>query len=294
MPAVDDLVTHRQWVVDGLRMHVAEAGAGPAVVLLHGFPDFWYSWRHQIPALVEAGYRVLAPDLRGYADSEAPRGVRAYRLERLVADVVGLIAAAGEERVVLVGHDWGGEIAWTTAARHPELVSRLVVCNMPHPRRFRDGLRTRRQLARSWYLALFQLPVVPELLFGLARGWGLRRVLRDGTLRADAFTDADLDRTVEALLVRGSLTGPLNYYRAAVRRALRGDEAFGASDAGVSCPVLVLWGQQDLALTPGLAEPPPALVPDARLVRYPEAGHWVHLDAPAAVTEQLVAFAGGG
>ena len=293
MAAVDDLVTHRQWVVDGLRMHVAEAGTGPAVVLLHGFPDFWFTWRHQMPALVEAGYRVLAPDLRGYADTEAPRGVRAYRLERLVADVVGLIAAAGEEQVVLVGHDWGGEIAWTTAAAHPERVSRLAVCNMPHPLRFRQALRTRRQLARSWYIGLFQLPVVPELLFGLGRGWGLRRVLRDGAVRAGAFTGADLDRYVEALLVRGSLTGPLNYYRAAVRRTLRGDEVLDARSAGVSCPVLVQWGEQDLALTPGLAEPPPALVPDARVVRYPDAGHWVHLDAPGPVTEQLVAFAAG-
>jgi epoxide hydrolase 4 len=292
MAAVDELVTHRQWVVDGLRLHVAEAGAGPAVVLLHGFPDFWFTWRHQIPALVEAGFRVLAPDLRGYAGTEAPRGVRPYRLERLVADVVGLIAAAGEERVVLVGHDWGGEVAWTTAALHPERVSRLAVCNMPHPQRFRQALRTRRQLGRSWYIGLFQLPVVPELLFGLGRGWGLRRVLRDGTLDAGAFTDADLDRYVEALLVRGSLTGPLNYYRAAVRRALRGDEVLEAG-ARVSCPVLVLWGEQDLALTPGLAEPPPALVPDVRVVRYPDAGHWVHLDAPGPVSEQLVAFAAG-
>ena len=294
MAAVDELVTHRQWVVGDLRMHVAEAGTGPTVVLLHGFPDYWYSWRHQIPALVEAGYRVLAPDLRGYADTEAPRGVRPYRLDRLVADVAGLITTAGEEQVTLVGHDWGGEIAWTTATLHPELVSRLAVCNMPHPRRFREGLRTRRQLARSWYVALFQLPVVPELLFGLGRGWGLRRVLREGTLRPDAFTDADLDRYVEALVVRGSLTGPLNYYRAAVRRALRGDEVLGASDPGVACPVLVLWGQQDLALTAGLAEPPPALVPEARVVRYPDAGHWVHLDAPDAVTEQLLAFAADG
>ena len=290
MATLDELVTHRQMIVGGLRMHVAEAGQGPPVVLLHGFPDFWYSWRRQIPALVDAGYRVLAPDLRGYADTESPRGVRAYRMERLVADVAGLLRATGQP-ALLVGHDWGGAIAWETAAAHPELVARLAVCNMPHSRRFQQGLRTRRQLQRSWYIGFFQLPVIPELLLRAGRGYALRRVLREHATRSDAFTGADLDRYVEALIGRGDLTGPVNYYRAAVRAALRGGAVFGPAGGRVAQPVLVLWGERDLALGAELAEPPGDLVPDARVVRYPEAGHWVHLDEHEAVTAELVRFA---
>lgn len=298
MPTADDLVTHRRLVVGELRMHVAEAGEGPLVVLLHGFPDFWYSWRRQIPALVEAGYRVLVPDLRGYADTEAPRGVAAYDVAHLVTDVAGLVAAVGEERATLVGHDWGGMVGWVAAGARPDLFERLAVCNIPHPTAFQRGLRTIGQLRRSWYVFAFQLPGFPELALGAGDGALLRRVLRAGARRSDSFTDEDLDRYVEALVGHGSLSGPVNYYRAAGRRAGRRAVrrlARGAGDEVVTIeqPVLVLWGEHDVALSSALAEPPPQLVSDARVVRFPEAGHWVHLDEAEAVNAELLRFLSG-
>jgi epoxide hydrolase 4 len=292
MDTVDELVRHRRLQVGGLGMHVAEAGEGPLVVLLHGFPDHWYGWRRQIPALVAAGYRVLAPDLRGYADTDAPRGVAAYGMRQLVGDVAGLVTAAGVERASLVGHDWGGVIAWTAAGAHPERFDRLAICNAPHPAAFEQALRSSSQLLRSWYTYAFQLPVLPELALGADDGRLLRQVLRSGATRRDSFTDADLDRYVDALLRRGDLTGPLHYYRAAGRAALRRIAgAKGTPGASVvHQPVLVQWGDRDLALVRSLAEPPRDLVPDARVVHHPDAGHWVQLDEADAVNTELLRF----
>ena len=294
IPPVDELITHHHRTVNGLEVHLVEAGEGPLVVLLHGFPDFWYSWRHQIPALAAAGFRVLAPDLRGYADTEAPRGVTAYRLEHLVADVVDLITVAGEQRAHLVGHDWGGIVAWTAAAAHPERFDRLAVCNIPHPSALRRALRRPSQLARSWYTYAFQVPIAPELALRALHGRLLRRVLRAGATRRDSFSDADLDRYTHALLDRGDLTGPVNYYRAVGRTPLRWPFASQGPGAphplAVRQPVLVQWGERDHALIPQLAEPPRDLVPDARTIRYPDAGHWVHLDEAEAVNTELLRF----
>jgi epoxide hydrolase 4 len=221
IPPVDDVVTHHRWTVNGLDVHLVEAGEGPLVVLLHGFPDFWYSWRRQIPELSAAGFRVLAPDLRGYADTEVPLGVAAYRLEHLVADVADLVTVAGERSAHLVGHDWGGIIAWTAAATHPERCDRLAVCNTPHPRAVRRAFRHPRQLVRSWYTYAFHVPVVPELALRARDSRLLRQVLRAGAMRDDSFSDADLDRYTEALLGRGDLTGPINYYLPVGRAPLR-------------------------------------------------------------------------
>jgi epoxide hydrolase 4 len=291
---VDDLVTHRRITVGSLDMHVAEAGDGPLVVLLHGFPDFWYSWRRQIPALVDAGYRVLVPDLRGYADTDAPRGVTAYRIEHLVADVRGLISAAGQDRASLVGHDWGGIVAWAAAGAHPEGIERLAVCNGPHPKHFQGALFSSRQLLRSWYVFAFQLPWLPEFALRANNGRLLRRLLRSGAERASSFTDEDLDRYADALLGRRGLSGPIDYYRAAVREIRRPSEGFAADRAvPVHQRVLVLWGERDPALIPELAEPPTELVPDARVVRYRDAGHWVHLDEAEAVNAEVLRWLSG-
>src|SRR5262249_22187334 len=148
----------RRVVLNGLAFHYVEAGTGPLVVLLHGFPEFWYAWRHQIPALAGAGYYVVAPDLRGYNESDKPLGVRNYRIELLVQDVVALIEHTGVRRAVVVGHDWGGVIAWQLAMDHPERVDRLVILNAPHPAAFLRELRRPTQLLRSAYMLFFQLP----------------------------------------------------------------------------------------------------------------------------------------
>jgi pimeloyl-ACP methyl ester carboxylesterase len=151
-PGWDTAVVHRMVDLRRVRLHYVEAGAGPLVVLLHGFPQHWIAWGYQIPALVEAGYRIVAPDLRGYNLSDRPRRVREYRSASLVSDVVELLDALGSDRVRMVGHDWGGMVAWWLAMDHPERVERLVVLNAPHPLRYVRALATRRQLGKSWYI----------------------------------------------------------------------------------------------------------------------------------------------
>src|SRR5438128_2134073 len=162
-----EIGTHSRVTVNGVGLHLVEAGQGPPVVLLHGFPEFWYSWRRQIPALAESGFRVVAPDQRGYGQSGKPRGWRAYRIENLAQDVADLIAHLGEERAHVVGHDWGGGTAWATAMLHAERVASLAILNVPHPERMLRALRTPRQLAKSWYIFFFQIPWLPETLMAL-------------------------------------------------------------------------------------------------------------------------------
>ncbi len=153
--------------VNGIRLHYVEAGTGPLVILLHGFPEFWYSWRHQLTALSEAGFRVVAPDQRGYNESDKPAGVSAYRIENLTADIAALVRHLGEPSAHIVGHDWGGVVAWHLPLHHPGLVRRLVILNAPHPALFVQALSRPAQLLRSWYIFFFQLPWLPE--------WALRR-----------------------------------------------------------------------------------------------------------------------
>jgi pimeloyl-ACP methyl ester carboxylesterase len=186
VPAHDEPWNHDTVETNGVRLHVVTAGPedGPLVVLLHGFPEFWYSWHNQIPALVEAGYRVVAPDMRGYNRSEKPSGVDAYHIDELVSDVAGLVRAFDRESGHIVGHDWGGLVAWQTAIDRPSVVDRLAVLNAPHPSKYEEVIRTSlSQLRKSWYVFYFQLPFLPE--FGL--GWNdfamLDSILKDGTVR---------------------------------------------------------------------------------------------------------------
>jgi epoxide hydrolase 4 len=270
-----------------VRLHYVEEGEGPLVVLLHGFPEFWFSWRFQIPALAAAGFRVVAPDMRGYNLSSRPSKVAAYDTDRLAADVRGLIRELGAERALLAGHDWGAAAAWITAMNHPEVVERLAILNVPHPRRMLEGLRTPRQLARSWYVLFFQLPWLPELS-ARVRGWWSWRSLFEREARPGAFTPQDIERYVEAWSQPGAPTGMINYYRAAFRESpLRAE----ARIRPVEAPTLVIWGQRDRHLGAELAEPEAADVPNLeRVVRLPEASHWVHQDEPQRVSELLVDF----
>jgi pimeloyl-ACP methyl ester carboxylesterase len=272
--------------VDGVRLHYVEAGAGPLVVLLHGFPEFWWTWRHQIPALAQAGFRVVAPDMRGYAQSDKPPHWRDYRMELLAADVAGLITALGEERASVVGHDWGAAVAWGVATLHPERVERLAILNVPHPdTMLRTLRRSPRQLLHSWYMFFFQIPWLPERLMR----WGGRRTLeqtyRDA--RPGAFTAEDLARYEEALLGPGGLKGPIDYYRAALRQSPRRARRLFRP---IPAPVLVIWGEQDRFLAKEMADPDPRWVPDVRVVRLPDASHWVQHDEPERVNALLTDF----
>ncbi len=280
-------VAHRYAYLGDARLHYVEAGEGPAVVLLHGFPEFWWSWRFQIPALLDAGYRVIAPDMRGYNLSSKPKGVKNYRLEALAQDVARLIEACGEERAAVVGHDWGAAVAWTAAMLHPDRVERLAILNVPHPDRFLSGLWRPRQLRKSWYMFALQVPgppsrIVQRVVFDWIKGH-----FRKDTSWPGAFTDRDIERYEEAMAHPGALTASTNYYRALFRsspaqsrKQLRKIEA----------PVLVIWGEKDRYLGPELAEPDRFWVPNLRVERLSDASHHVQLDAPETVNRILLGF----
>jgi pimeloyl-ACP methyl ester carboxylesterase len=269
--------------VGGLRLHYAEAGSGPLVVLLHGFPEFWYTWRHQIRALARAGFRVVAPDMRGYNLSDKPRGVRAYRVPLVVEDIAGLIGACGASRATVVGHDWGGLIAWALGMQHPELLDRLVILNSPHPKNMARAIRTREQLAKSWYVFFFQLPWLPELAL---RARGLDALFRE--FEMDWVTPGPSDETdghryAAALRRPGALTATLNYYRALGRSGV------GVKRRTIEAPVLVIWSDRDRYLGRELAEPDRHLVPHARVERI-DASHWVQNEQPERVNALLLDF----
>lgn len=283
----DTELRHGHAELGDVRLHYVEAGEGPLVVLLHGFPEFWFSWRFQIPALVAAGHRVVAPDMRGYNVSSRPPGATAYDTDRLAADVRDLVRERGAERALIAGHDWGAAAAWAAAMNHPEVVERLAILNVPHPRRMLQGLRRPRQLARSWYVLAFQMPWLPERAARARNWWGWRRVF-EREARAGSFTPQDIDRYIEAWSQPGAARAMINYYRAALRQSPRSAEA---RIRPLEAPTLVIWGQRDRHLGAELAEPDRADVPNLeRVVRLPDASHWVHQDEPERVSELLVDF----
>ena len=294
VPADGQVWTHETAETNGVRLHTVTAGPedGELVVLLHGFPEFWYAWHRQIEPLVDAGYRVVAPDLRGYNCSEKPNGVAAYDVDELVADVVGLVKGTGRESAHVVGHDWGGLVAWYVGARRPDVVDRLAVLNAPHPSAYERTLRSSpTQIARSWYVLFFQLPVVPEAAVRARDYRALEDLLTDQPVRPDAFSETDIRYYKRALGRPGALTAAVNYYRAMARRsAKRALTMRGVEDLHVEGPTLLLWGERDRMLDVSLTEGLDRWVPDLRVERVPDASHWVQFDAPERVTEGLVGF----
>ena len=281
-------VSHRRIDVGEVSLHVALAGEGdgPLVVLLHGFPEFWWSWRYQIPALVQAGFRVAVPDLRGYNLSDQPAGVGDYGLAHLTADVDGLIKALGEETAHVVGHDWGGVVAWDFAMRYPARLRRLTILNVPHPQvMVRALLRSPTQIRKSWYIFFFQLPHLPELFVQKDDYGFLRKSLAGGRLVRPAKDE--LDPYVDAARRADSLRGGMNYYRAMFRGLA---PRLKARPPRIDAETLVIWGERDLFLGRELAIPPRKLVPNARVEFLPEASHWVQVDAPSRVNALLVPF----
>jgi pimeloyl-ACP methyl ester carboxylesterase len=276
--------------VGDVRLHVVEAGpaGGPPVVLLHGFPELWYGWRRQIGPLADAGFRVIAPDQRGYNTSDKPAGLAAYRLEALGGDVAGLLDALSLERASVVGHDWGAVVAWWLGIARPERIERLAVLNVPHPAVMRRHLFTSpRQLLRSWYVFFFQLPAWPERF--LARGGfaSLARAVRGG--RRGTCTDADLAVYREAWAQPGALTGMLGWYRAAVRFA-----PTALPRRKVAAETLLLWGARDRFLGREMAAPSLERCERGRLEVFEEASHWIQHDDADAVNDRLVRFLRGG
>jgi len=278
---------HREEKVGEIRLHWVEAGEGPLVLLLHGFPEHWLAWRKQLPALAAAGFRAVAPDLRGYNLSEKPRGVSSYRIDLLCGDVANLVRHLGYERTFLVGHDWGGAIAWCVPAFHPGLVERLAILNAPHPVLMKRKLATLAQARRSSYIFFFQLPWLPERSLTRRRAGFLKMMLKRDPATPGAFTPEEIEAYREAFLRPGAATAAINYYRAAFRSRTR-VPGLRRSLAGV--PTLVLWGEDDRYLGTELLDGLDALVPDLRVLRIPGASHWLPADAPGRVNAELIAF----
>lgn len=272
---------------NGVNLHVVQDGPqdGPLVVLLHGFPEFWYGWRHQIPVLAEAGYWVWAPDQRGYNLSDKPQEISAYGLDDLAKDIVGLIDAAGRERASIIGHDWGAAVAWWIAIHYPDRVEKLGILNVPHPSVMAKTLRSQpRQLLKSWYIFFFQIPWLPEFL--ISRGnWQAAKQMMRRSARPGSFRDEDLEAYQQAWSQPRAFTSMINWYRAAVRNPLR-----MIRSSRVTVPTLMIWGVRDVALERIMAQPSIDRCDEGRLLFLEQATHWVQHDEPEKVKKFLLDF----
>ncbi len=278
---------HRHIETNGIRLHVVEAGpkSGIPVMLLHGFPEFWYGWRKQLPALTEAGCMVIVPDQRGYNLSDKPKGVENYHIDKLTNDVLGLIEALDYEKVNLVGHDWGAVVSWFFAFKHPERLHKLGILNAPHPLVMRRFLqRDFEQIRRSWYTYFFQLPWIPESGMRADDWRGMVRALR-GSRKIHTFTNEDIAKYKEAWSQPGAITSMINWYRAGARYFLRLPK-----EMRIKVPTLMIWGMKDFALTHRLARPSMDYVDRGNLILFPDATHWVQHEAAEEVNHYLIDF----
>ena len=273
-------LTFEHLPTNGIRLHTALAGpeAGEPVFLLHGFPDAWFGWEAQIGALAEAGFRVVAPDQRGYNLSDKPKGVASYQMGTLVDDVLGLADLFGYERFCLAGHDLGAMVGWNLAIRHPERLRRLAIANVPHPAVMGAYLRSHpSQMRKSWYALFFQLPGLPERVVR-ANNWQLLI-----SAMPDDLTETERDRYREAWSAPGAMTGMISWYRASLRSRRRSE-----GTCPIRVPTLVVWGQQDPHLSYEMAPLSADLCQDCRLVTFDDASHWVLHDKPKEVSRLLI------
>ena len=268
---------------NGVTLEVVDEGRGEPVLLLHGFPDSAALWRHQIPALVEAGYRVIAPDLRGFGESDRPADPEAYAMPVLIADVLGLLAALGVERTAVVGHDWGAGLAWSFAINRVRPLQRLVIMNVPHPAIMVAHLRKSwAQLRKSWYIFFFQLPGIPEWAMTANDARAIRQAFHGMAVDKLNFTDEVLDRYAKDAQRPGAMRGMINWYRA----AFRGSRGLTTTEM-IETPTLIVWGEEDAALGVELLDGTEAYVRDLTVRRLPGVSHWVQQEAPEKVNAIL-------
>lgn len=281
---------HRYIEANGIRFHIAESGEGELVLLLHGFPEFWYSWSKVLP-LLAPHCKVVAPDMRGYGQSDKPRRVRDYDFKVLAADVAGLIRALGYEQATVVGHDWGGGVAWEFARLYPHMVRRLVVINCPPLSVLgRAILRNREQLRRSWYVFFFQLPFLPEWRMHHMGATFFWRALRGWAIRKDAFQQEDIAQYMLAFTRLRDFTGPVHYYRAAFRAAFNREFNRMATYAN---DTLIIWGEADRALCNELIEGlEPHFNGRFEIRRIPNCSHWVQQEQPELTAQYILEFMG--
>lgn len=285
MPTAAEPWQHHDIITNGIRMHYVTQGEGPLIVLLHGFPEFWYSWRHQIPFLAQHGYTVVAPDLRGYNDTDKPRS--GYDIPTLIQDIEGLIKGLGQERATIIGHDWGGVLAWSFAIRYPQMTDRLIIMNAPHPAVMMRELRTVKQVRKSWYIFFFQIPWLPEYMLLRNSANEIGRALRGAAIQKSAFPREITAQFQYAMSKPGAMTAALNYYRQMFRH--RTSHSTGGK-YHVSAPTLLIWSEQDrfldIALTTGLEQ----WVDEIEVKRIPDSGHWVQQEQPDKVNASMLEF----
>lgn len=288
----DPRIETRMVAANGLTFEVDVCGQGRRLALcLHGFPEHSFSWRHQLPMLAEAGYQAWAPNLRGYGRSTRPQSMGAYAIEDLLADVAGLIDAADAEETVLIAHDWGAVIAWYFAMRQQRPLTKLIICNVPHPGAMSDGFSWE-QLKRSWYIFFFQIPWLPERMLGREGAGGIGRMIRESACNPELFPDEVIDVYSRNAAQPGALTAMINYYRALVR----GGGARRQKQLGfgvIPTPTLMIWGEDDVALTKETTYGTDAFVDDLTIRYLPRVSHWVQQDAPLEVNAMMRAFLEG-
>jgi pimeloyl-ACP methyl ester carboxylesterase len=269
-----------------IELHAVAAGPhdGPVVMLLHGFPEFWYCWHKQIEPLAAAGFRVIVPDQRGYNESSKPRGAANYTLSHLTSDVLAIADQLRAQKIFLSGHDWGAAVAWSTALLHPQRVAKLAILNVPHPSVMLRYLKSNlHQIRRSWYMFLLQLPLLPEFVFSAFDfRFGKNALLNSS--RPNTFSADDLALYRAAWSEPGALTAMMNWYRAAFRYRSK------FPDSTVHVPTRILWGERDAFLLSEMAHDSLRYCDSAELYTFPKASHWLQHEEPARISALLIDF----
>lgn len=275
---------HKTAFCNGINIHYVTLGEGPLLLLLHGFPQSWHTWRHQILPLSKH-FKVVAPDLRGYGETDKPPLIEDYKGEILALDIKGLIEALGYQKAHVVGHDWGGSVAWRTAINHPDSVDRLVVINSPHPAAFARALKNdSKQRLKSWYMFFFQIPYLPEALIRFNLKNTLKKILK-GTSKKGTFTDEDIEIYTKNFEKPGAISAALNYYRAAFRHRPHQTHKI------ISAPTLLIWGENDAVLGKGLTYNLEPLFNGPFRIQYiPKCSHWVNEEEPEILNDHLIQF----
>ena len=287
----DAAVTTAFVKANGLTFEVDQCGSGDKfALLLHGFPESKFSWRYQMPLLARLGYRVWAPNMRGYGKTSRPDAIADYHIDHLVADAAGLIDAAQGKQTLLMAHDWGAVVAWQVAIRKARPLERLVIMNVPHPACMARELRTWAQLKKSWYVFFFQIPWLPERLLRARGGRAIERAFVDMAIDKGRFPIAVTDEFRRTALEPGAMTAMLNYYRAAVRA---GDAAMNPKPGTVDVPTLMIWGEEDSALGKATTADTDKYVRDLTLRYLPAVSHWVQQEAPEKVNAMIEAWLKG-
>ena len=282
-----DNYTHQMIATNGINLHVVTAGdpSHEPIMLLHGFPENWRCWNHQIDFLVEHGYYVIVPDQRGYNLSDKPKGVKNYHLDLLTQDIIGLIKAFGYENIYMGAHDWGAVVAWSIATHHPQYLKKLAILNVPHPTIMGAEFRSLNfeQIKRSWYMFFFKIPRFPEW-FARRNDWGDASILRRSS-HPDTFTEEEIADYKEAWNQPNAMTSMMNWYRAAIPSSAKVPE-----EKSITVPIRILWGEQDIALGKELAEKSLKLCANGDLYFFPNATHWLPHDEADAVNQHFIEF----